>query len=69
MLIAVKTPDCPVCNEWSSLIVEDDDYKDWRAGVFIQDAFPYLNINSRELLMTGTHPECWDRMFEYEEYE
>lgn len=63
MLIAIKTPDCPVCDEWSSVIVEEDDYGSWVAGLYIQDAFPYLNADSRELLMTGIHPPCWEQMF------
>jgi hypothetical protein len=67
MLIAIKTDPCPACNEWSTVIVEEDDYGAWVAGLFVQDAFPYLNADSRELLMTGTHPECWESIFTDEE--
>lgn len=30
----------------------------------IQDAFPEWSADKRELLITGTHPECWDAIFE-----
>ena len=29
----------------------------------IQDIFPYLNADQREQIMTGTHPSCWNQMF------
>ncbi len=41
----------------------------WQSGEFIQDAFPYLNANQRELIKTGIHPECWDKMFGNEDNE
>lgn len=63
MLVAAKTPDCMVCGEWSTVVVDDVDYYNWRDGTLIQVAMPYLNADSCELLMTGTHPECWEEMF------
>jgi hypothetical protein len=35
----------------------------WRAGVLIQRAFPNMTADQREMLITGTHPECWETMF------
>ncbi len=32
-------------------------------GDFIQKAFPDMSAGHRELLMTGTHPKCWDDAF------
>ena len=37
--------------------------KRWQGGELIQNAFPYLNADEREFIMTGTPPEVWDRMF------
>jgi len=34
---------------------------------YIQDAFPYLSTGEREQIMTGTHPECWEKMFPEED--
>lgn len=37
--------------------------KMWDEGALIQDAFPFLNADQREFLMTGTPPQVWDAMF------
>jgi hypothetical protein len=29
----------------------------------IQDIFPNLDADQRELIMTGTHSECWKEIF------
>jgi hypothetical protein len=29
----------------------------------IQEIWPNLTGDERELIMTGIHPECWNRMF------
>lgn len=33
------------------------------AGALIQDAFPELNADQREFLMSGATPEAWEAMF------
>jgi hypothetical protein len=35
----------------------------WRNKELIQNAFPNLDYQQRELIQTGIHPECWDEMF------
>ena len=37
--------------------------KMWDEGALVQDAFPFLNADQREFLMTGTPPQVWDAMF------
>ena len=32
-------------------------------GENIQDALPELDADQRELLMTGTHAHCWEKMW------
>ncbi len=54
---------CPECNTLNFVRVEKGDYYDWKRGTKIQVAFPYLNADQRELLMTGICPPCWDKMF------
>jgi hypothetical protein len=39
----------------------------WREGELIQDVFPDMSVNDREMLITGTHPACWDKLFPGEE--
>lgn len=61
-IIVVNTLPCMVCHKVSQVYVNEEDYHDWVKGKLIQQAFPYLDDNQRELLITGTHPECWDEM-------
>ena len=61
-LTAVTKP-CIHCNKTSSLTVDADGYRQWVSGALIQDAFPDMDADNRELLISGTHPACWDTMF------
>ena len=63
------TPSCTVCGDVSRVLISRDDFMKWRNGETIQVAFPYLNEDSRELLLTGTHRECWDALFGSDEME
>ena len=35
----------------------------WRSGALIQDAFPHLNADDREFILTGITAEEWDEIF------
>lgn len=35
----------------------------------IQEVFPDMRPEHREMFITGLCPECWDKMFGYEEEE
>jgi hypothetical protein len=39
-------------------------YKAWQAGGLVQNAFPMLNADQREFLMTGLTPEQWDKLYD-----
>jgi hypothetical protein len=44
--------------------VDEDGYVAWKEmGYNIQDALPDLTADERELLMTGTHAHCWEKMW------
>lgn len=60
---------CFYCNEQNVIIVNVHDLTFWQSGEFIQNAFPYLNPNQRELINTGIHPECWEKIFENHDEE
>ena len=60
---------CPFCGTNHLTIVPVEDYERWQAGELIQNAFPYLSANEREILKTGICPSCWDKMFPPEEEE
>lgn len=66
----VETSPCIRCNETSELVVDADSYTKWTVfGELIQDAFPNMTTDNRELLISGIHPACWDSMFGEEEEE
>ncbi len=41
----------------------------WQAGAFVQEAFPGLSADDREILVSGTHGDCYDLAFPEEEEE
>ena len=59
------TPPCVVGKERGMLEgVDALGYIRWsELGVEIQVALPELDEDQRELLITGTHAHCWERMF------
>lgn len=40
--------------------VKTDDYQSYVGGVAIQKAFPYLNEDEREIIITGLTPAMWE---------
>lgn len=66
-LTRVTTAPCRLCGVNSVLDVPSDGLALWRSGKYVQDAFPDLSVDDRELLVSGTHPECWNNLFPKEE--
>lgn len=54
---------CIGCGKVASIEVPKNQFYVWRSGVHCQDAFPQLSRETREILISGTHPECWNNMF------
>jgi hypothetical protein len=54
---------CPFCGRGNEVEVNEADYWDWDDGMLVQDAFPYLSADEREMLISGICPTCWDKMF------
>lgn len=62
------TPLCPVCNKGGTVEIPIEKLSEvnrWRVRrhVFIQDLLPELDADQREMLISGTHPECWKELF------
>ena len=63
-IVEVTPPQCIWCMTPPTPIpVRRVDLTRWREGSNIQVAFPEMPKDQRELLITGTHPACWDAMF------
>lgn len=54
---------CPCCGKANEIEVNEMDYFDWDDGELVQDAFPYLSAEEREMLISGICPTCWNKMF------
>lgn len=62
MKISILTT-CPYCHKKHIVNVEEQDYHDWTYKRLAQECFPYLSSAERELLISGTCKECWNKMF------
>lgn len=61
-------PKCYHCGIGTIVILDGTDYFNYfNRGGRIADIFTYLTMPQRELLISGTHPECWDALFADEE--
>ena len=58
---------CVFCGEMHEIWVSADDYWDWEPDMHVQDVFPYLSPEEREMLISGICPDCWEKMFPPEE--
>lgn len=61
---------CRVCEEEFETHLPTKDFEAWKNGTLIQDAFPYMDANRRELFISGICGECFDTvMFDPDEEE
>jgi hypothetical protein len=61
--IVVKTKTCTVCGEYEVWSLDRQAVTKWQEGEYIQNAFPNMSAEDRELLISGTHPACWNKLF------
>ena len=63
--------DCRMCQEFYQIPATPEQQEEMdkpRAErKFMQDIFPELPIEDRELLISGTCGTCWDKLFPHEE--
>ena len=57
---------CRLCYGNYYVFLMKEDYTNWLSGngdVFIQDIMPYLSAGERELLISSTCSDCFDKLF------
>jgi hypothetical protein len=54
---------CHCCYQDKVIKANVKDFLDWQAGKLIQNAMPYLSVDDRELLISGTCGPCWEKIF------
>ena len=64
--VAIETR-CPFCGKTAIVEVPTDGFIAWQFGATVQKAFPKLDADIREQLVSGICPTCWDKMFGGEE--
>jgi len=71
-MIKLSCGRCPICGDLSILEIDDPELAkrimDWiredsAERPFVQEAFPQLNADQREQLLTGAHGRCFDEAF------
>lgn len=55
--------ECFMCKQDNIVEVKTEDFQKWKDGWHVQDAFPYLSADQRELLISRTCPKCWTKLF------
>jgi hypothetical protein len=52
-----------VCGNTGEVRVKHANYRRFLQGLEVQVAFPDLDVDQRELLISGTHAHCWIKVF------
>lgn len=63
--IRFQPHDCVVCGRiHDPVILDAEKFYRWKNGECIQDVFPEMTKEQREILISGTCPECWYELFD-----
>lgn len=58
---------CIVCNDETFFLMTQDQYDRWIVQrQYAQNVFSHLDKEIREWMVSGTHPECWNSLFQDE---
>lgn len=56
--------DCRVCGKTVNLVIEQEDFRKFKNHEgMVQDIFPYLDEDEREMLISGRCSDCWEKLF------
>ena len=61
--VTTQTRPCVVCGVATYVMVPSDRFAAYGRGAHVQDLWPEATKDERELVVTGTHPECWAATF------
>jgi hypothetical protein len=52
---------CPLCLNLRYLFIPKEDFEGFVHGKLVQYAFPYLDEDTRESIISGVCPRCWGK--------
>lgn len=61
--VFILTTPCVVCGAQYEFLVDRIRYEDWQYNTKIQDAFPDMSDEEREILISGTCDGCFNNLF------
>lgn len=62
--VIFTTRPCMVCDQTTDIHMTEAEAAALAAHTPVQDVMPHVEPAQRELLVSGTHPECWTAMFD-----
>lgn len=67
-MMTIISPPCVICG-FSTILegLDEEKVERWKAGEHVQYVWPEMQADQREVLITGTHPTCWVKIFGEEE--
>ena len=60
--VNVTTNPCIMCGETATVKMLVHHYLEWKNGGLLDRVCPEMPAEIREMLISGTHPDCWDKM-------
>jgi len=60
---AVVDVTCKKCNVNHTITLDKERYIKWQTRTRIQEVFPEMDIDTRELLISGICGSCFDKLF------
>tara|TARA_B100001559_G_scaffold180437_1_gene151025 strand:- start:77 stop:304 length:228 start_codon:yes stop_codon:yes gene_type:complete len=55
---------CELCDKEQAIIADKNDILAWMTGEkYIQDALSYLSAADREMFISKTCGDCWDKLY------
>lgn len=65
-MVEMLCPRCTFCHVQSTLSVPLEGFRLRQNGAAAQVAFPEMPKQVREIVISGTHPECWAAEFGFD---
>jgi hypothetical protein len=62
-IYVMQTGQCPFCKKDGSVEVSMVGLLTYNLGGLVQEAFPDMDTELREQIISGTHPKCWNEAY------